>query len=275
MTYKIKGFDPKLKAKIVDSAYRSASGISQSSLKKFIKSPAHYLASTEITQEPTKAMTLGSAFHAFCLQNNNRDDNPYIAVKKKMDGRSKEGKLYNEQFSIENEGKFIVDEDEFLMLDAMHSSICSHDTAGKYLRAVSSGDGMREFAMFAVADTETPVTLKGLVDGYDPESGTIIDLKTCEDASPAGFRKAIWDRKYDLQSVHYAWLAKQNNLEVNQFVFIAVEKEPPFAVGCYVISQESIKKSISIWESAVTDISECMQSGKYPAYSSDVVEISL
>lgn len=258
--------DPAFIAEIKDADYRKATGLSQSSLKKFIvQSPAHYLASLEEVQEPTKAMQFGTAFHANMLASEPTD---IYAVKKKVDGRSKEGKLYNETFALENQGKVIIDEEEHSRIIAMADSMMSHEFAGSAIQALTH----KEFAVFG---THKGVRLKGLIDGYNEKEGIVIDLKTAEDSSPSGFRKAIWDRAYAIQQVHYTWLLTNAGKPVNAFYFFAIEKEPPYAVGCYMLTAESLTKSLKVWEEAIERFAECQTTGNYPAYSDEVVQITL
>jgi hypothetical protein len=118
------GKDPAFCAGMTEADYRKALGLSQSSLKIFSKSAAHYLASTEEQAEPTDAMILGSVFHALLLQPDEAKN--LYAVKQKVDGRSKEGKLYNENFALENAGKFIINSEQEKQLFDMRSSIITH-----------------------------------------------------------------------------------------------------------------------------------------------------
>jgi len=252
-----------------DSDYRNAFGLAQSSLKHFMVSPAHYLASLEEKKEPTKAMSFGSAYHAHVLA---QDHSKHYAVKEKVDGRSKEGKLYNEQFAIDNAGKIIIDKEEHETLLKMQDALHSHEVASSLINRATH----REVAVFATYKTAPfSIRLKGMIDGYDSESGNIFDLKTAEDASPNGFRKAIWDRRYDIQQIHYKWLLNENCKPVGNFYFIAQEKIAPFAVGVYMISANSILKSIEHWCSTLERFSWCQQSGNYPAYSEEVIEINI
>lgn len=257
--------DPAFIAEIKDADYRKATGLSQSSLKKFLVSPAHYLASLEEVQEPTKAMQFGTAFHANMLASEPTD---IYAVKKKVDGRSKEGKQYNESFALENQGKVVIDEEEHSKIIAMADSMMAHEFAGKTIQALTH----KEFAVFG---THKGVRLKGLIDGYNEKEGIVIDLKTAEDSSPKGFKRAIWDRAYDIQVAHYTWLLTNAGKRVNAFYFFAIEKEPPYAVGCYIINPNSLLYSFKNWDEAIERFAECQKTGNYPAYSNEVVEITL
>jgi hypothetical protein len=62
---------------------------------------------------------------------------------------------------------------------------------------------------------------------------------------------------------------------VNAFYFFAIEKEPPFAVGVYKINQVSLIKSFKIWEEAIERFKVCQDTGEYPAYSNNPVELTL
>jgi exodeoxyribonuclease VIII len=257
--------DPAVITNITETEYRKATGLSQSSLKEFLISPAHYLASTESTREPSRAMQFGTAFHAKVLQDNPEE---HYAVKQKVDGRSKEGRAYNEEFALANAGKIILDSEEHSKIISMTDSVMSNGFAGSLIQSLTN----KEFAVFG---TNHGIRLKGLIDGYNEKDGIVIDLKTAEDASPAGFRKAIWDRGYALQQVHYSWLLKNAGKPVNAFYFIAIEKEPPFAVGIYTINKDSLANAFKVWDNALDSFWVCQATGVYPAYSENPVEITL
>lgn len=264
------GKDPAFCAGMTEAEYRKAIGLSQSSLKIFSKSPAHYLASTEEVSEPTDAMILGSVFHAMTLQPDKAIE--MYAVKQKMDGRSKEGKAYNEAFAVENAGKLIINSEQEQHLIAMRKSILGHATA---IDLLDNSDYV-ELPVFGTYITPYgDVRLKGLVDAYDSKRGFVNDVKTCEDASPEGFRKAIWDRRYDFQNVQYDWLLENAGKPVNQFNFICVEKKPPYAVAVYSISASSLLNSAGRWEELVIQFGACTSSGIWKAYSDEIVELYL
>lgn len=264
------GKDPAFCAGMTEAEYRNAVGLSQSSLKIFSKSPAHYLASTEEKQEPSDAMILGSVFHALVLQPEKAKD--LYAVKLKVDGRSSMGKAYNENFALENAGKFVINVEQEAQLLAMKASLLSHPKAHRLL----ADSNYRELPVFGTYPTPYgDVRLKGLIDAYDSVNGYINDVKTCEDASPEGFRKAIWDRRYDFQDVQYGWLLHNAGKPVNQFNFLCVEKKPPFAVAVYSISAESLLKSAGRWEDLVIEFGACTSSGIWKAYSDEIIELSL
>lgn len=64
----------------------------------------------------------------------------------------------------------------------------------------------------------------------------MIDLKSCRDASPQGFRRACLKHRYWLQDAHYS-IGVETALQrhVSEFLFVAVEKEPPYVCRVYRI----------------------------------------
>lgn len=258
--------------KFTEGEYRKAFGLSQSQLKDFIfKSPAHYLQSTQEEKEPTPAMQFGTAFHSEMLQDKPKD---FYAVKLKMDGRTKDGKAYNEAFDAENAGKAIINTDDEIKIKHMRESILRHPFARKLTEAIT----FREFPVFGTAITPFnlhEVRLKGLIDGYCKEQGFVIDYKSCEDASPKGFKKAVKEFKYDLQNIQYPWLLTNAKIPVNKFYFICVEKVPPYAVGVYWISDRNLLESGMRWAKSLEVFGDCEAKGMFPAYSDEAVELDL
>lgn len=264
------GSEASFQPSLAEQDYRNANGISQSSVKEFLRSPAHYLASTEAVQEPTAAMRFGTVFHSELLCDNPSDS--YV-VMPAVDGRTKEGKELKAKFELESKGKVVIKEDDLVRIQAMKRSVLDHPMASSILQFAD----FREASLFASykVDSENKIRLKGRLDGINLLRNCVFDLKTCEDASPEGFRKAIWNLKYDIQVVQYLWLARVNGIEVDDFVFIAIEKEPPFAVACYRINPKSLVRSIETWNNAIRGFSECWTSGNWHGYSEAIEELSL
>lgn len=253
-----------------DSAYRQAKGLSKSMLTHFMKSPAHYQQSLLDKKEPTDAMHFGTAFHAAILLD---EPSTAYAVKRKVDGRTKEGKEYNEHFAFQNAGKAIINEEQEICLKGCVESIRNHPFSADLLSGITE----REFSVFGSKQDNVvePVILKGRIDAYDAKRGYVIDYKTCEDASPNGFMKAIWNFGYAYQHVQYKWLIENAGLKCNAFYFVCVEKTPPYASAVYVIHPHSIDRAYERWNQSIFEFSQCQNSGIWPAYSATPVVIEL
>lgn len=264
-----KGIEASFVPDIKDIEYRNATGLSKSMLSHFLRSPAHYLAHCDQTSEPTAAMQFGTAYDATILQKTPSD---FFAVMPDVDGRTKEGKAIKEQFKIDSAGKAVISPKEADLLPLMKKALYEHPVASRLLRTLTHKQ-VACFGTLPVCDKK--VRLKGLLDGYNENEGIIIDLKTAEDSSPEGFRKAIWKFKYAYQDIQYRWLLNNAGKPVNDFIFIVQEKEPPFAVGCYSISVDDLALTYQSWDMAMTRFAFCQSSGVYPAYSDEVVNLKL
>jgi hypothetical protein len=253
---------------IKDSEYRSASGLSNSMLKHFIRSPKHYLLATETVFEPTESMQFGSAIDAEILRKNPSD---YYVVMPKVDGRTKEGKALKEKIQKEAEGKAVISEESAQKIPFIKESLYGHPEVGKILRGLT----MKQFALFGTISTEHgDVALKGLVDGYDETTGTMFDLKTAQNASPSGFSKAIRDFGYAYQNIQYVWLAMNAGLKVNRFVFGVVDNDAPFVTGAYSIHEDVLKRAYENWLKSINKYAYCQKSGDWDGYGKEVITLS-
>ena len=265
------GTEP-LIAQLKDADYRSSDGLSKSMLTHFLRSPAHYLSACDAIVKPTEAMNFGTAFHAEILQGSPLD---FYAVKKKVDGRTADGKKYNAEFLAENADKAIIDEEEYNAILGMKQGLYKNETAHKLMNELTH----REISFFGTRNNANPdikpVRLKGLLDGYSSATGAIIDIKTCEDASPVGFKRAIRNFRYDIQDIHYSWLVNNAGKPFSGFYFIAVEKSPPYACAVYKVGMTTRIKTMSEWQYAIDYYGVCQSTGDFPAYPTSTIEIEI
>jgi exodeoxyribonuclease VIII len=105
--------------------------------------------------------------------------------------------------------------------------------------------------------------------------GTIIDLKSTQDASEAGFRKSVRNFKYDFQACWYLEAMRALGLPAKQFVFIAVDKVAPFGVASYTLTESEIDRQKPRMQKACTIWATCMETGVWPGYPQEVVTLDL
>lgn len=256
-------------AEMPDSQYRQSEGLSNSMLKHFLRTPSHYKSALENPQETTKAMTIGTAFHQMVLT----PELNLVAVMPDVDLRTNAGKKVRDDFVLLSEGKTVIKEDEYQMLSGMTESVRSNAKALQIIEACT----YKEVSLFATLyGSQGNVKCKGRLDMVDVKNGIIADLKSCEDASPAGAFKAIRNFGYDMQDVHYSKLYEACFGELpKQFIFIFVEKEPPFAVGIYVIGAKSNERTTTQWNKAMNDFSVCQETNIWGGYSNEIIEIEV
>lgn len=211
--------------KITEKEYNEIPALRNSELGNLEKSWAHY----KIGTERTEAMIFGTAFHMYILEEPTFWDNFIVAPK--YDGRTVEGKAIKKQLDEQAlAGKEILRSDDFDTIQKMKNALLSHPMAKNILHR-SENEG-------AYTSEENGVKKKCKIDLEN--KGYVFDLKTCQDASFNGFRKSIGKFRYDRQAAWYSDVLIENGVEVKGFVFVAIEKEPPFSVGCWMIDDPTI-----------------------------------
>lgn len=243
-----------------NAEYHSSSAISKSGLDLIEKSPAHYFYADK---EKTKAMVIGSAFHDLVLLPDIFEKNYAV----KPDGLSfatKEGKAWK----AENEGKEILSQEEFDAINAMKESVLAHHSASKLL-----AQGKPETSIFW--RDESGVECRCRPD-FIHSSGVIVDLKTTTDASPRGFAKSVAEFRYHVQDAYYSNGYKHAFGELPKgFVFIAVEKKPPYAVGVYTLDDAAKIEGEIRFKENIETYKQALEQGVWNAFSPKIETLSL
>lgn len=209
---------------MTNQEYRKAEGVSRSDLFKMSKSPQHFKYEMENPSEQSKALLFGIALHSYILEPELFDKE--YAVIPACDRRTKEGKEIYRQFLFDNEGKFLISQEDMDAIKQMSESVRSIPIANKLL------EGKHEQSFFWT-DEMTKEKCKCRPDILTEIGGTTIiaDLKTCESAQTDSFMKDAVKYGYDMQSYMYTEGVKKNTGKECCFVFIAIEKKPPYAVN--------------------------------------------
>ena len=252
--------------------YHQSEGISKHDLDLVNISPAHYKASKEFPKnEPTPAMQIGTLVHTAILEPHNFEASFTIAPD--ADKRTKDGKAAWEQAEREAslKGSILVKSSDLDMVRAMTDQVNLHRSAKEALNA----GGLVEASLYAGCPM-TKVRRRGRPDLIS-RGNVIIDVKTCAKGAggKAEFAKAVANWRYDVQAAYYLDLARDCGQAKEGFVFIVVEKEPPYAVAVYQLDLESIEAGRRQYQKNLQMLSECIEFDEWPAYSSEVEVISL
>lgn len=166
------------------------------------------------------------------------------------------------------EGKEVVTVEQMNKAVDIASSVMRHPKA----RLLLVG-GEPEVAVFW-DDEETGYQCKSKID-YLLKSNILVDLKTTKDASKE-FIKSIANFGYFRQCAMYKdGFEAATGTKAAAFVFIAVETNPPYAVGVYMLDDESEQIGRDEYKNLLAQYAECMDTGHWPAYSDDIEIIGL
>jgi exodeoxyribonuclease VIII len=201
-------------------------------------------------------MKLGSLTHCAVLEPDELSSRYGIAP----DRRTNAGKAVAAE--MEAGGIEAVTSTDMEQALAMAASVRSHQAAAALLR-----NGKAEQS-FWWDDLQTGLRCKCRPDWYN--GTTIVDLKTTTDASPKGFAKSVAQWRYHIQQNHY--LA---GTFAERFVFIAVEKTYPYAVGVYELDETAALHGEAERRNNLQTIADCRAIAEWPGYGNTIQPLSL
>jgi hypothetical protein len=240
--------------------YHADPAVSASHLHAVAASPYHYWARFLDPNRPpslqTAAMKLGSLTHCAVLEPDELSSRYGICLPRNTKaGKEMEGEMIAA-------GIEAVTASEMEQAMAMAGSVRSHQAAAALLR-----DGKAEQS-FWWDDTPTGLRCKCRPDWYT--GNTIVDLKTTTDASPKGFARSVAQWRYHVQQNHY--LA---GTFAERFVFIAVEKTYPYAVGVYELDEAAALYGETERRNNLQTIADCRAISEWPGYGNTIQPLSL
>ena len=254
--------------------YHRHSAVSKSHLDQIAKSPLHYWARyldpNRVTPEPTPAMAIGSAVHTHVLELDQWDAR-YVTAPEGINRRTNAGKAEWEAFEVASTGRTVLAKADAELVMRMGHSVFAHPAAAMLLAMPGKAETTHMWT-----DQATGLRCKCRPDWLTDDGSLIVDLKTTEDASPMGFRKSIANFRYFVQASWYLdGLEHATGKRPDQFIFICVEKKPPFACAVYAADAEMIQIGAEAAARDLDVLATCRAAGAWPGYSDQVEMISL
>tara|TARA_R110002020_G_scaffold412992_1_gene622547 strand:+ start:17 stop:829 length:813 start_codon:yes stop_codon:yes gene_type:complete len=198
-------------------------------------------------------------------------DEEYAVKPKDIDGKSPLTKHYKEEFAAmqaERPDAQWLKPDEWKTCLGMAEAVLSNPVYTHYasdVEAIAEGTGYFDY---------NGAKCKVRPDLYIPD-GTIIDLKSTQDASEAGFRKSVRSFGYNFQACYYLEAMRALGLPAKQFIFVCVDKSPPYLTASYTLTSSEIDRQKPRMQKACEIWATCMESGVWPGYPEEVVTLDL
>lgn len=238
-----------------EETYKSAPGVNNSTLKMMRKSPRHYLNALEATDKKDSPVLLfGRLVHQAILEPYRPKG--YVIRPDGLKFTTKDGKAWRDEQTLP-----IIESSDAEMIASIAGSVREHPLWSE-IKA-----GNTEVSAFK-KDPSTGLLLKARIDCLIGKS--IIDIKTTEDASAAGFTKACRAFGYARQAAFYGMVTG-----CWDFTFLAVEKEEPFACQAFRISKGSIQTAIQQIRLDLDRVKECITLQDWPTYETSTKELEV
>jgi len=264
--------EPGLHQGVSDEEYFSWEALNNSTIKRVVEKSvlhAHYELSHPST--PTDPQMEGRAFHAMLLQpeifKTEFAEMPVTEKGIKHRRDTKKGAEAWDKYEEEHPNAWPLKKVMVLKHEAMRESIMRNPTARTLIENASM---MEACSVWEHPEYGFPCKAKfdiyGTFEGY----GTITDVKTTVDASDAAWTRAVDNFGYVTQAPWYLDGLNELSEAERRFLFIAVEKTPPYAVQVHELNSLAmfegryrIRKVCAKWDKA-------LRTKSFPSYQGGV-----
>ena len=243
--------------------YHASAGFSSTIARTLIsRTPAHAKAVADGHGRDSKAMDMGTTVHQLLLRDDRVDVIPFD------EWRTNEAKALVK--ASRDAGRVPVKPKEWDKANTIADRV-REQLVALNIDPVPFTEGTAEHV---IRWDEDGLECRAMIDWLRDDLTVIDDLKTTSDASPRGFRKKVWNLRYDIQAAFYVRaVAAGFEGETPRFRWVAVETEYPYLVTVHEPSklalenaQERVIQAIEAWR-------ECVDTNEWPGFADDVNEV--
>ena len=242
-----------------DLAPHLGRSLSASGAKVLLRSPARFAWERDHPTPTTDALEIGSAVHSFIL-----GSGPTVSEVKADSWRTKAAQ--EERDAHRRAGMIPLLTADFERALRVATAVSRHPLAGQIIT-----EGQAESSMYWI-DSDTGITCRGRIDFL--RANAIVDVKTTIDATPEAFRKSIANFGYDVQAAHYQDGIEALTGDRLPFVFVVVEKTPPYLVGVYQLDDDWLAHGADQIRQARRIYADCEAADDWPGLPLEIVTLT-
>jgi hypothetical protein len=245
-------------------AYLDAEGVSCSMLNILAeKTPMHLYAWIKgQREEQTDALHFGTLVHYAILQGDLYKKKFHVRPEG-MKMTTKEGRAWKEDHSDKPDISF----EDALAISGMVESVRHHRFASRLL---SEGKPEQSLFVYDEADTLRKSRLDFLSKG-----NVLADVKTCTTASLKYFERQVSQFRYHVRAAYYLDNCRLLGMDKEHFVFIAVEKLPPYAVRCLKLNGDAVEFGKKCYQADLQTYRNCVANDQWPGWEEGYTEVAL
>lgn len=251
-------YEPGIYSGVKNADYHADEALGSTSLKTLAtRTPAHYQHDLKHPKS-SAAFDLGTAAHSLILE---QDESGIVVI----DVDAKRGKVWTDPASAaEAEGKIALTSKEWAQVVAMRDAVMAHPLA----KAALDG-GTPEESVFWSHESGTALKCRpDMLHRGGKLGNLIVDLKTVQSADQADFAKSAANFGYHIQQAHYQSGLKAATGEDFDFIFVLIEKSPPYLPAVVQLDAEDVARGAELAERSIRIYNECSKSGRWPGYES-------
>lgn len=249
-----------------DKEYNALPGIRRSDLWKMNKTPMHFQYSINNPTAPTPALLFGQAAHKYILEHSIFFDE--FAVYPVVDKRTKTGREMIQRFEESNTEKTWIDHNMFDTIVQMRDALMSVPEIAEIL----NGD-IRTEVPFYWTDDETGEICKCKADivGMYHGEPAVFDYKTTLSCDDGAFERDARKYGYAFQTGFYTSGINKCTFEKHRFVFIAQEKEAPYAARIYECDDSFVNAGTRKFRKLLNEYHRCKTENDWRGYQTETL----
>lgn len=244
--------------------------VASNSVLKMIDSnvPAYYKAWLDDELEPknTAAFEVGKALHMRVLEPI-RFAATYIDLDRFGDMRSSKNRNERDIYIDNNPGIVAIKQVQLDAVQKMYESMMRRPMVEAILSL-----GKREVVLRWIDET-TGLRCKSRVDYYEGEKfGLALDLKSVLSASHWEFGRSMYEYGYHTQHGFYSEGCRANGLNLRGFVFLLVEKTPPYLSALRKVDSAGEERGFEQIAARLAKLAAIRDSGRFDGYPDTIEE---
>lgn len=261
-----------LRGGISNEAYHADSALGRSVAQKMRTTcPERVRYEMGKPSESTPALINGSMIHSGALEPH-KLDKEFQCKPLEIDGNSPRTNAYKESFAqmeADNPSVTFVPYGDYCNNKEVIASVSEHPLLKEL---IYDSDSKIEHTGFFEFEG---VACKVRPDLYNTKTGRVVDLKTTQDGSEHGFAKSVRQYGYLFQAAWYMTALRQMGERPKDFVFLCVEKSPPYLTSCYTLDNNDIEREVPNVIDAIRLYGECLKTDTWPGYGDDIKTLNL
>ena len=269
-----------------DVYHRRMAGLGSTIASKLVfRSEAHAKEALDNPKEPTSFMEMGTLVHCGTLEPERLASSYYVrpetrpaekdctAVKQ---GLAKPGDPipwdskagFCKAWNAEHFDRTILTVKDEKTLKGCVGALKANPTLAGMLQP-----GQSEISVFAKAGDVLLKCRPDLIATDVREQLWVLDIKKCQDGSFFVFQGESRRVHRDFQEAWYRFVLELAGIQVDHFVFAAVEEAPPHGVAIYRINSTNVESMKPKVQEAIDKWFSACESGEWPGYHGEVQEI--
>lgn len=259
-----------------NDVYHGGPGISKTGLWTIdTKTPSHFKAPPKpLTTQAMNTRTFGSALHVAILEPERFETAVFRGPEDRRGNKWTDAEVY-----CKNQKKILLTASDYEEIQAIRDVVHSNNEINQL---VTGGKGVSEMSVYTerlvtISTEDEPAEVKVLCkcrhDRFRLDLDLSIDLKSAEDASEEGFKRAIANYGYHVQDAWYSDITSFAAGTSTAMCFLAVEKDAPWAAALYEIPPSFFVEGQVRAERALHRYAECLYKNEWPGYPKGVKEL--